>query len=325
MGTVIVVNDNISYSDEIHVHKKASEEYIAVKMKYPGGREFDGWVPIEYRRTGVSVHTAPEISDYLKKIYKYLDPCNDEQWLKEAEEFWKREKPKAVMTKAVFDALKSGKWVCAKCKTHNRNWSRRFQELKEDGFTFATKTNQTCPECHETNATFVMCLHLPRYTNSEGNGYEQIPTALRKRILKVLDHLDAYEGKKGSNLLPDHKFSEIRWDKNTKEKNLSTMSEDEIRAKFQLLSNQRNEQKREVCRNCFQTGIRPSIYGITYFYKGNEHWDPSIPTTGKDAEQGCVGCPWYDIEAWREALKAQLDTITKEDEKNGKQPYKKGR
>ena len=84
--------------------------------------------------------------------------------------------------------------------------------------------------------------------------------------------------------------------------NPDDMTDDEIRAKFQLLTNQRNQQKREVCRNCFQTGKRGTIYGISYFYKGDENWDKSIPTKGKEAEKGCVGCPWYDIQNWKEHL-----------------------
>lgn len=80
------------------------------------------------------------------------------------------------------------------------------------------------------------------------------------------------------------------------------MSEQEIRQKFQLMTNQRNEQKREVCRKCFQTGYRGILFGIPYFYAGNELWDESIPKTGKLAEQGCFGCPWYDIDAWRKGL-----------------------
>ena len=84
------------------------------------------------------------------------------------------------------------------------------------------------------------------------------------------------------------------------------MSDEEIKEKFQLLSNQRNEEKREVCRKCFQTGKRGIIFGIPFFYSGNENWDESIPKTGKDAELGCVGCPWYYIARWRKELMKKL-------------------
>ena len=88
------------------------------------------------------------------------------------------------------------------------------------------------------------------------------------------------------------------------------MTDEEIRQKFQLLTNQRNQQKREVCRTCFQTGKRGAIYGINYYYAGTENWSEGCPVSGPDAERGCIGCGWYDMEAWRKALN---DSIPKSD------------
>lgn len=85
------------------------------------------------------------------------------------------------------------------------------------------------------------------------------------------------------------------------------MTDDEIRQKFQLMTNQRNQQKREVCRNCFQTGKRGQIYGIPFFYAGGPDWDNNIPQKGKEAEKGCIGCPWYDIAEWRKNLLDKID------------------
>ena len=85
------------------------------------------------------------------------------------------------------------------------------------------------------------------------------------------------------------------------------MTDEEIQQKFQLLTNQRNQQKREIFRRCYQTGKRGVIFGIPFYYEGNENWDESIPKTGKDAEKGCVGCPWYDIKKWREELIKTLE------------------
>ena len=84
------------------------------------------------------------------------------------------------------------------------------------------------------------------------------------------------------------------------------MTDAEIVQKFQLLDNQRNQQKREICRRCFQEGIRGTIYGIKYFYEGDENWDPNIPKVGKAAEKGCIGCPWYDIELWRKMINKHI-------------------
>lgn len=135
----------------------------------------------------------------------------------------------------------------------------------------------------------------------------QIISHIKNGILGSLLNIGVL-GKTGSgNLLPDHKFSEIRWDKDTKDVNADDMTDEEIKAKFQLLSNQRNEQKREACRRCVLSGKRQCPFGIKYFYKGDEDWDPNIPQKGKEAEAGCVGCGWYDIEKWRQELNKQLE------------------
>jgi hypothetical protein len=126
--------------------------------------------------------------------------------------------------------------------------------------------------------------------------------------LTLLRLYDAYEGKLGrkEGLLPDHKFPEARWDNNVKRDDLSVLTESEILDDFQLLTNQRNLHKREVCRGCLQTGQRGFPFGIQYFYKGGSSWDPKIPTRGPDAKQGCIGCGWYDLEAWRQSLNNEI-------------------
>jgi hypothetical protein len=139
-------------------------------------------------------------------------------------------------------------------------------------------------------------------------GYETWSAELRNRIIAVLETFDCYEAKSGKKegLLPDHKFPEIRWDGDTKRQTLESLSDDAIRRDFQLLSNQRNQQKREVCRKCFQTGQRGEIYGIPFFYRGESQWNPQIPLRGKEAEEGCIGCGWYDIKEWRTQLIRKL-------------------
>lgn len=74
------------------------------------------------------------------------------------------------------------------------------------------------------------------------------------------------------------------------------------------MTNQRNLQKREVCRQCFQTNKRGYPFGIKFWYEGNAEWDQNIPKKGKKAEQGCVGCGWYDFQKWRDALNDKLNS-----------------
>ena len=49
-------------------------------------------------------------------------------------------------------------------------------------------------------------------------------------------------------------------------------------------------------------GKRGIIAGIRFFYEGDENWPVAVPTKGRAAEQGCVGCGWYDIPMWRTKL-----------------------
>ena len=135
-------------------------------------------------------------------------------------------------------------------------------------------------------------------------GYESWSPELRERIVQVLKGYDAFEGKtvRPEGLIPDHKFPEIRWDDSTSRGRLEALTNLQISSDFQLLNNQRNLQKREVCRACYQSGRRGFPLGIKYFYKGNEDWPKDIPARGKAAEEGCVGCGWYDFEKWRIAL-----------------------
>ena len=127
---------------------------------------------------------------------------------------------------------------------------------------------------------------LPRRTLG-GVGYQEWTPKLREKILRVLDNYDAFEGRQRIHLLPDHKFPEIRSD-------------------YQLIDNQRNQQKRECCRICKQSGLRPYPYGIKYYYQGDENWPKGVPSQGDAAEAGCVGCGWYDLEQWRRSLNRTL-------------------
>ena len=296
------LNPNIKiFKEPIKRHTKASEEYIHVYFRYPESRvAWDGWVPTEYRRTGVSIKSDEELITHLNQVYLQMDPHNYPSWLEDQEAFWAGKK-NAGTTKAFFTSLAKGGWQCVECTLpKNPNWARRIQDLKEFGYTLATDTKRYCPTCG-ANKTHIIMLPIPR-GGAKGNGYETWSPALRKRIISTLGSVDVYENVVSPHCLPDHKFSEIRWDDDTKEENPDSMTDEEIRKKFQLMTNQRNQQKREVCRKCFQTGKRGSIFGIPFYYKGSEYWDSSIPEKGREAEEGCVGCPWYDIARWREEL-----------------------
>ena len=291
----------------LHKHTKASERYVSVVYEYDDGEVWEGWIPIEYRRTGTSLAGDDQIKAHLEAVAPFCHSGLIEEWRSEQASFW-RTKPNASVTKSFYDVLESFRWSCTGCAfPASSNPARRYQDLKEFGYTLATNKSRRCTSCGRTGAHILM-VPIPRGGIS---GYESWSPALRKRIVKVLGAIDVYEGKRGSpdSLIPDHKFPEIRWDLATRQASLETLTDDEIRHKFQLLTNQRNLQKREVCRSCYQTEKRGFPFGIKYFYSGDENWPKQIPPRGRLAEQGCDGCGWYDLALWRSWICLTIDNL----------------
>jgi len=287
----------------IRSHGKASEKYVDVLFRYADGTSLSTAVPTEYRRTATEIQDA-DVSAYLNEVYDEINPANWESWRVEQRQFWDS-KPRAAVTRPFFEILSQDfQWCCAQCTLpKNSNFARRIQDIKEYGYTLATNPKRFCSRCAK-KTTHIALLPIKR---GGLTGYEFFSPTLRNRIIKILGSYDAYEAKIIRNgLLPDHKFPEIRWDVNTRRESLEELTDEELKRDFQLLSNQRNQQKREVCRACFQDGKRGTLFGIRYFYHGSHNWDVSIPRSGKNSEAGCVGCGWYDIQKWREALIATI-------------------
>ena len=285
----------------IYKHTKASEVYASVTFHYEGRKKWEGAVPIEYPRGGIYSETPEDAVQVIQKSYIYQDPKREFEWKKIANEFWKKSSSKVTLP--IFKALLDSKWKCVSHLAQTNNPQRRIQDIKDKGFILATDTNRFCKRCKKNTTHHI----LLRFQSGVLRKYEGWSSTLRKKIIKVLGNRDVYEDRKaGADILPDHKFPEARWDAKTSQKNPDNMSEKQIKRKFQLLNNRRNEQKREACRTCYQTGKRGIIYGIKFYYEGNENWGKGIPKRGKGAEQGCVGCGWYDIEKWREELNKTL-------------------
>lgn len=248
------------------------------------------------RRAGLFIETEEELAAYLKTIKPYFQEAAMRKWKEEESRIW--EKSKADVTKEFFFAMLTFKPVTE--FPPNDNPARRIQDIKDAGYTVATIHH------YEGRKSARVLLPVPR---SGELGYESFSNQFKARVIRLLRGVNAYESRPTTpkGLIPDHKFSEIRWDNETKGDNPMDMTDEEVIQKFQLLDNQRNQQKREVCRHCFQTGKRGVIYGIPFFYKGGENWDKDIPAVGKAAEKGCEGCAWYDIERWRHEIIKKLN------------------
>lgn len=275
-----------------HDHRKASEKYVVLSIT-DDGKEKEWRLPYYYRRTDIRIDTVAELVNYVRRCRPRLSVAGvrecKEKFGRLANSVFGR---KANVTLAIFKRLlkECGNWVCNQA-FRNPNSQRRIQDIKEHGFTIATKI--------EARNTYHMLLP---FDVVRAPTYETIPVKVRRAIFDALDGIDAYSGRRsGISALPDHKFPEIRWEKETAESN-AELTESEMRRKFQLVPESVNQSKREACRRCFQTGRRGKLSEINFYYAGGETWPDDVPKTGKSAEAGCVGCFWYDMSAWRDAL-----------------------
>lgn len=289
-------------------HSKASEEYVSVVFRYPSQTvEWD--IPILYRRTGVDFSNADQndLERYVTLVYERCSPEHWSEFREEQTQFWKS-RSSARVTRAFFDVLISSfEWKSTVSDfPPNPNFARRIQDIKELGYTLATNTRMRDRNTGQA-CTHLLLIPLPR---GGITGYETWSPETRARIVRTLGAYDAFEGRqvRPESLLPDHKFPEIRWDDETRRSSLAEVTEDTIRADFQLITNQRNLQKREACRACHQSGMRGYPFGIKYFYSGQESWPAGVPERGRAAEAGCNGCGWYDLEEWRRSLNQAIDS-----------------
>lgn len=288
-GTGIIVSRIIE-------NNKASEIYVKTKFVQDNGFEWDTYVPYVDRRAGLNIETEQDLAKYLKSLKPYFEKKAMRKW-RQTEK--KRRLVGGDVTSKFFEILLSFKEEFERFPM-NPNSARRIQDIKDAGYTLAS-----VPRPDGKKGFNRILLPIPLHAEM---GYETFTPQFKARVIRLLNERNAFEARATAKkaLIPDHKFSEVRWDDETKGENPMDMTDDEIIQKFQLLDNQRNQQKREICRKCFQEGVRGTIYGIDYFYKGTKLWDKKIPTKGKAAEKGCEGCPWYDIEEWRNRLNKAL-------------------
>lgn len=286
---------------ELRENKQACEKYIYTRFKQDSDKWIDTMVPYVYRRSGLYMDTPEEIAEYLKSIKSYFLEDYINKWC--TEQISNIEGKDYIYTNFLRILLKESKCreIVQDRFPQNNNRQKIFQKIKDRGFVISILRGR---KKENGGKTRYWLLPIPL---AQGTIYETMSEEFTNYVKRTLGNIDAYDNRWMDGLIPDHKFSEIRWDVNTPEKNSTDMSEEKIKAKFQLLTTQRNQQKREVCRNCYRTGERGTIFGIKFFYEGTEKWNPAIPQRGKDAELGCKGCPWYDINKWREKLQEKIN------------------
>jgi hypothetical protein len=286
---------------------KMPDYYLGVTFRYTA-KTWNGCIPLKAKYQGINIqYTKEDVDQWILECYSCLAPGNNMSWQREQNDFWAERK--AFATQAVFDALNGDgdmtKWLCRKCgpaPDSNPQAGGRISALRKYGYHIAT-TKMNCATCGGLQF-FDLLIRLPRCAANNEKRFS-ISTALRKRIKTVLPLQDAcFSSPQTSNeLIIDHKFPSSRWVYGETVNHVS-MTDDEIKQKFQLLTNQSNLQKERYCQRCVISGVRGDYFGIKWYYEGNDLWCGS----SKADEDGCIGCCWYDLLKWKEKLNEYIKT-----------------
>jgi hypothetical protein len=201
---------------------------------------------------------------------------------------------------SIFTILSDCEWHCGKHELPGTQPAKAIQIIRQHGFNIENSTRY-CSVCKDKTVHRRLKSTLP---TAESYIRLQLPSILRERVLKLYNNTEAITMRKmiPNQLEVDHRFPQVRWSKD-EYYNIS-MSDKELRNKFQLLTREHNLWKSRYCENCKKTGVRGTFIGINYFYIGSELWDKNIKD---DNEKGCIGCFWYNPDEWRKNLNEELN------------------
>ena len=202
-----------------------------------------------------------------------------------------------------FELMSDLKWHCTKCELKSgqaKTWQVWRQEkgiqLAQDEQGHWYKT-MFCDNCgfntihRKLLSTEILDTGLKARTT--------MPKVLSDRIKKVYNCIDEYSlrTEPTNKLEIDHRIPQVRWTSD-EDKNSTTMTEEQIKNKFMLLTRENNLLKSRICEHCVKTGKRGKGYKvIEFWYEGCENYDPKI---------GCKGCFWYNPSEWRFGLNKVL-------------------
>ena len=202
-----------------------------------------------------------------------------------------------------FELMSDLKWHCTKCELKSgqaKTWQEWRQEKgiqiaqDEQGHRYKT---MFCDNCgfntihRKLLSTEILDTGLKARTT--------MPKVLSDRIKKVYNCIDEYSlrTEPTNKLEIDHRIPQVRW-ASDEDKNSTTMTEEQIKNKFMLLTRENNLLKSRICEHCVKTGKRGKGYKvIEFWYEGCENYDPKI---------GCKGCFWYNPSEWRFGLNKVL-------------------
>ena len=298
---------------EVYQVNKMPDMFLEVEFTYPRSAPWRTAIPIleKYQGINFTESSKEDVEEWIEQCYEDMAPTNAAAWCRNEERYWE-EHETADKAKPLFDVLNHEDryhhtyWGCRQCtdvSLVNSQSASRIRALKKDhGYHIATK-DVFCPTCGKIT-THDMLLRIPKRRGESQIRYN-MSSSLKRRIKEHFSFTDACFDERYPEatkaLVIDHKFPATRWAAG-ETRNFNTMTDDEIDAKFQLLTNQTNLQKDRYCFRCFNEGIRGDFFGIKWYSQGNEHWEGA----NNSDENGCVGCPWYDLKEWKERFNEYL-------------------
>lgn len=292
------VKSHILIDEEYFIPEKTSDVFKEVEFVYHI-KNWQGVLPKFLAKQGLDL-TDQEFDFLLEKNYKLLNPDNKHRWILESDAKWGS---KTSATYKVLEALYSGEWECRVCgpvPQVNPQSASRLRDLKKRGYIIGSK-RRNCLNCNQkTMHDILVMLPLIESRFEYSNELRKpMSDTLKKRIKSVLGYKEVCFNVVRSEveLLIDHKFPSQRWSEPETD-NPNDMSVNDIKNKFQLLSNQTNMWKSRYCDTCVKFGKRGDFMGLKWYYQGNENWDG----VNSFDENGCKGCPWYDLELWKSKL-----------------------
>lgn len=291
------INPYIIVDDEYFTAEKTNDVFKEVEFNYQT-KNWQGALPKFLEKQGLDL-TDQEFDELIENNYQLLEPANIQQWIVESDTRWKN---KNSETYKVLAALYTGEWQCRTCGIGRINDQppARIKALKVKGYIICSR-RKICATCAKKTMHDILIMLPPIESRFEHGNELRKPMSeiLKKKIKKLLGNKEVCFNivRSDVELLIDHKFPSQRWNLPETD-NPNDMTEEQIRNKFQLLSNQTNMWKSRYCDACVKTGKRGDYMGLNWFYHGNESWQGKTPHD----EDGCKGCAWYDLELWKTKL-----------------------
>ena len=277
---------------------KTDSQFVEVTFTYPAGSVWKGCFPLHYPPMSIQFNMN-DIEPLLLAAYNQMAPESIRLCIDKTKKRW----PKVTHSETynVFEALLSGQWECRSCGAGkiNDQPAARIRDIKKNGFVVATQS-RLCAACKKKQYHDIL-LVFDIESEAKPEFRKPISASMKIQIINSLGSKDAFfDAVRPSNeFVIDHKFPSQRWNEPETDNNKLTPSD--IKNKFQLLTNQSNMLKSRLCDNCCRTGIRPDFLGIKWFYSGDENW-----VSNDNVGSGCYGCPWFDLEEWKNKINIAL-------------------